>query len=433
LESKYRSHYAKELNIGMDGQEVTLAGWVHETRDIGKIVFLILRDRTGLVQITAKEGIVNKEVMEAMRLPKESVITVRGKIKTGKETKQGLEIIPTMVKNLNKLTGNFLPFEVTGKVPADIDTRLDHRHIDLRRAESNAIFKIQSTILKEFREILAAQQFEEIRTPCIVGESTEGGTELFPLVYFEKQAFLAQSPQLYKQLAVIGGMDRVMMVVPVFRAEKHNTPYHINEITQMDIEMGFADHEDVIKILKKTFTAMLSRTVKENEADFKTLGMEVPKPEVKELEYRKAISEINSAGIKMEMGEDFTREQEQKLCELHGDAIIVKNYPRKVRAFYSMPNDKDPELCNSFDLIYKGLEICSGAQRIHLPEVLIESIKMHGLKPENFDFYINAFRQGAPPHAGWSIGLERLTMKLTGAKNIRECTLFPRDRNRIKP
>ncbi len=432
MKSKYREQYIDEIGPAMEGKEVVLAGWVHETRDIGKIIFLILRDRTGLVQVTAKEGAVSQEVFQAMNMPKESVVMVRGTVKLSTETKAGFEIVPSEVVNLNKLSMP-IPFEVTGKVHAEIDTRLDHRHIDLRRTESNAIFRIQSTILKEFDHSLVRQGFQEIRTPCVVAEATEGGTELFPIVYFEKQAYLAQSPQLYKQLAVIGGMDKVFMVVPVFRAEKHNTPYHLNEITQMDIEMGFADHNDAIRVLKKVFSNILAAVGKENADDFKTLGIEPPKTKVVEIDYRKAIKLLNQNGSPAEFESDLSRDNEQKLCSLLGDAVVVKHYPRKVRAFYSMPNDKDPLVCNSFDLIYRGVEICSGAQRIHKPEILIESIKLKGMDPANFDFYINAFRQGAPPHAGWSLGLERVTMEITKMKNVRECTLFPRDRNRIKP
>lgn len=432
LITSYRTHYINEIGPEMDGQEVTVAGWVHEVRNIGKIVFILLRDHTGIVQIVGKEGTVSDDIIRSMGLPKESVISVKAKVKKSAESKTGYELVPIEIRNVNPLEST-IPFEVTGKVPAEIDVRLDYRYIDLRRLETTAIFNIQSTILNSFRTILIKEGFEEIRTPSLVEAATEGGADLFSVQYFEKTAYLAQSPQLYKQLAVIGGMDRVMMVTPVFRAEKHNTVFHLNEVTQMDAEMGFADYDDAIGMLKKVAKGIIKDVIKRNQEDLKRLNVELKEGKVKEITYKKAISKLNSNGFKMEFGQDFTRESEEELCKLLGDLVVIKEYPAAIRAFYSMPNEKDPELSNSFDLIYKGLEISSGAQRIHIPSVLLDSINKHGLNPANFDFYINAFKQGAPPHAGWSIGLERLTMKITGMQNIRECSLFPRDRVRLKP
>ncbi len=416
----------------MEGREVTVAGWLHEIRDIGKIVFMQVRDRTGIVQVTAKAGDADGSVLNEMRMPKESVVTVKGTIKKNAEARSGFEIIPKKVTNLNPISA-VIPFEVTGKVPADLDVRLDFRYIDLRRLESTAIFNIESTILKAFRDALTKKGFIEIRTPSIVSESTEGGADLFSVQYFEKKAYLAQSPQLYKQLAVIGGFDRVFMIVPVFRAEKFNTPEHINEITQMDIEIGFADHKDAIRMLKHTMVYMLKEVGKRNASDLERLGakLEIPKPA--EITYKQAVDKLNANGSAIEFGSDFSREQEKALCNLFGEILIVKDYPTKIRAFYSMPSRKNPEISNSYDLLYRGMEICSGAQRIHIPELLVEALNKRGLDPKNFEFYINAFRNGAPPHAGWSIGLERLAMQITGRKNIRECTMFPRDRNRISP
>lgn len=421
-----------EIGAEDDGKEVVLAGWVHEVRNIGKIVFVLLRDRTGIAQVVGKEGETDPQVLAAMSIPKESVVVVKGRVKKNQESKKGYEIVPIGFTNINPLESG-IPFEVTGKVPADIDVRLDYRYIDLRRLETTSIFNIESTILWAFRNVLAKEGFTEIRTPALVEAATEGGADLFSVEYFEKKAFLAQSPQLYKQLAVIGGMDRVMMIVPAFRAEKHNTVYHLNEVTQMDAEMGFADHNDAIRILKKTFKGIVKEVIKRNSEDLQRLGVELKVPAVKEVTYKKALKKLNANGMKIEFGEDLNRESEEMICKLFGDAVVIKEYPYAIRAFYSMPNEKDPKICNSYDLLYKGLELSSGAQRIHIPEVLVNSIRSRGLDPANFDFYINAFKQGAPPHAGWSIGLERLAMKLTNMQNIRETSLFPRDRVRLKP
>ena len=427
-----RTAYVNEITPEMDGKEVTVAGWVHEVRELGKVTFLLLRDMSGIVQIVAKKGVTDESVIGALSLPKESVISVRGTVKANKEARAGYEIVPIEVKNLNPLSAN-VPFEVTGKVPVDLDVRLNYRYIDLRRIQSTAIFRIESTILNSFRESLQQKGFNEIRTSSIVAEATEGGSELFEIKYFDEKAFLAQSPQLYKQLAVIGGLDKVFMVMPVYRAEKSNDTYHINEITQMDIEMGFADHNDAMQLLEETLKRIIGDVKRSNVRELEELGVKLDVPSVKRVSYEEAVESLKAHGESIKPGDDFSRENEVKLGEIFGDAVIVYEYPTAVRAFYSMPKEGDSDVCNSFDMIYKGLEISSGAQRIHMPEMLIEAIKRKGLEPKNFEFYVNAFRCGAPPHAGWSIGLERLAMKMMNLQNIRECTLFPRDRKRIRP
>jgi nondiscriminating aspartyl-tRNA synthetase len=427
-----RTHYVNQLSKEMDGQEVSLAGWVHEIRETAKITFLILRDRTGVVQAIGKKGVVDDGVIASMSLPKESVIRIVGRVVANQEAKKGFEIIPKSVENLNPLSSP-IPFEVTGKVPVDIDVRLNYRYIDLRRIESSAVFKIESTLLGAFREHLAKQDFEEIRTPSIISEASEGGSDLFSVKYFEKDAYMAQSPQLYKQLAIIGGMDRVMMAVPVFRAEKSNTTYHLTESTQMDAEMGFASADDAISLLAGTVTYMVKQVRKKNKEELEQLEVKLKAPKVKIITYAEAIGALKKKDHVIEYGHDFSRDHEEGLQKLYGDSVIVKDFPTNVRAFYSMPKEEDPELTNSYDFIYKGLEISSGAQRIHNPEMLIKAIERKGMNPKDFESYISAFRFGAPPHAGWSIGLERLTMKVTGVQNIREASLFPRDRNRLTP
>ncbi len=427
-----RTHYASQLDAEMDGEEVTLAGWVHEVRVTSNITFLVLRDGSGVVQVIGKKGETSDEIIEQMSLPKESVISVTGRIKANKEAKRGFEIVPKSVTNLNPLSRN-IPFDVTGKVPAEIDTRLNYRYIDLRRAGPTAIFRIQSTIINTFVSFFAKKGFIQIRTPSIIAEASEGGSELFPVKYFDADAYLAQSPQLYKQLAIIGGLDRVAMIVPAFRAEKSNTVYHITECTQMDIELGFADAGDAIGLLSKCVIAIIKAVREKNKKELDTLGIELKVPKIKTITYTNAIKKLKSDGFSIEFGHDFSKEHEKGIEKIFGEAVIVKDFPAEIRAFYSMPKESNPKLTESFDMLYKGFEISSGAQRIHKPDLIIESLKKKGLNPDNFRFYIDAFRCGAPPHAGWSIGLERLTMSITGSKNIREASLFPRDRKRLTP
>ncbi|MGC8648868.1 MAG: aspartate--tRNA(Asn) ligase [Candidatus Micrarchaeia archaeon] len=427
-----RSYFIKELSKEMDGKKVTLAGWVHEVRETAKITFLLLRDSTGIVQIVGKEGVVLPEIIKQMSLPKESVVQITGTIKANSMAKIGFEIIPEQIINLNPLSSS-IPFEVTGKVPAEIDVRLNYRYIDLRRLSTRSIFKIESTILSSFVKLFSKEGFTQIRTPGIIAEASEGGSELFEVKYFEKTAYLAQSPQLYKQLAIIGGLDKVFVIVPVFRAEKSNTVYHLTESTQMDIEMGFAKADDAIMYLKKAVLSVLKDIKRKNAEDLEALGVKLEIPKIKTVTYSQVIDKLKNKGFNIEFGSDISREHEAGIQEVFGDAVVVKDFPTMSRAFYSKPKEDNPELCESYDFIYKGLEISSGAQRIHEPNALIEALKKRNLNPNNFEFYINAFRCGAPPHAGWSIGLERFAMRITNASNIRECSLFPRDRKRITP
>jgi len=425
----YTSEISKSKN-----SEIELAGWVHETRDHGKIRFLILRDKKGKVQLVAKKGAVPDEVFNSMSLPKETVISIKGAVKESPQAPNGVEVVPSEIKILNEVKIQ-LPVDPTSHVQADLDVRLDNRHIDLRTRRVHSIFHIQSNILKAFREKMYSLDFEEIIPPSLIAAASEGGADVFPVIYFDKEAFLSQSPQLYKQLAVIGGMERVFMTPQYFRAEKHNTTAHLNEVTGMDVEIGFSDHHFAMKVLSETFLYILSNVKKNCDEQLKELNIELFVPDKLNIyTYTEAVDLLNKHGMKFEWGTDFGRDEEKKLFEIIGEeAYIISEYPTKVRAFYSMPNFENPEISNSYDLMYRGVEMSSGAQRIHLPELLTKQIKAKGMNPDNFAFYIDAFKSGAPPHAGWAIGLQRLTMAITRQNNIRECTLFPRDMHRLTP
>ena len=426
-----RSHY---INAAKKEKEATVAGWVYDIRDLGKLKFVLIRDRSGILQVTAKKGVVSDAILEAMKCNREDVVICKGKLVPNKIAPDGIEMIPDHFEILNKIERK-LPIDTTDAVPSELDTRLDHRYLDLRRKKISAIFTIKALVAKAFRESLMNQQFVEIHPSCITGAATEGGTDVFPIQYFENLAFLVQSPQLYKQMAVIGGFDRVFMTVPVFRAEKHNTTTHLNEVVQMDIEMGFADHTDAMEVLENVVTHILKTIQMEAKEELKTLGVELLVPKkINRYTYTELIEKLNKAGFKMKQGEDFSKDAEKKLEEILGEELyIIYEWPTTIRAFYSMPSEKDEKKCNAFDLIYRGLEISSGAQRTHKIEILEDQLNKRGLDPYKFEFYLNAFRMGAPPHAGWSIGLERLTMKICKLDNIREAVLFPRDRTRLHP
>jgi len=417
---------------GRVGETVTLAGWVTRTRDLKKIMFIVLRDMTGDIQITVrKDGALD---LSALDLGREDVLKVTGKVVESKVAQAGVEFIPDSVEVMNKAKQP-LPFDLFGPVNVEIDTRLNYRFMDFRRPRTNAIFKVQNVLLTAFRRFLTDRGYVEFQPPCVIASASEGGADLFRLPYFEKEAFLAQSPQLYKQMAAIS-FEKVYTVTPIWRAEKFNTPTHLNEVRQMDIEQAFADDEMVMGVLEETLVYMLESVVERCPDELELLGREIAIPELplRRVTYTEAVEMLQEAGEEMIWGEDFTKDQERRLTELVGkEAFFLKDWPAVQKAFYAMPHGENPDVVHAFDLLYGGIELSSGTQRVHIPELLREQLRKKGLNPENFTHYIDSFSYGAPPHAGWSIGLERLTMAVTGMANIRECTMFPRDRDRLVP
>jgi len=410
-------------------------GWAEEIRDLGGIKFIKLHTRDKDYQVAIPKAKVPKEVFEIVdKITRQSAIMVDGKLVKNPEAPGGEEIIPNRIEILG-LAETPLPLDPSGKTPAELDTRLDWRFLDLRNRRTIAIFKIQNHIIQGFREYLISKNFFEVQPPCIIASASEGGAELFEIPYFEKKAFLAQSPQLYKQMCAIA-LERVFMIVPIFRAEKFNQPTHLNEVRQMDVEMAFIEsEEDPMKILEETFIHILKRVRKNCKEELKILGrkLNIPELPLRRVTYTEAIEALKNMEEEINWGEDFSKTQEAKLAEKFGDAFFIKKWPTELKAFYTMPFEDNPKLCRAFDLLHNGLEISSGTQRIHIPSLLIKQIKAKGLDPKDFKYYIDCFRYGAPPHGGWSIGLERITMTITGMKNIRECCMFPRDRNRLTP
>lgn len=427
----YRTHTTKEASQ-LNNEEVKVCGWVHDIRVLGRIAFIILRDRYGFAQITLIKSHIGKEkYKEYTKIPRESVICVKGKVQQTEQAKLGFEILPEEINILNRAESP-LPLGVADKVDAEIDTRIENRFIDLRKPEVMAIFKIRHTILQGIRETLLNHNFLEVHTPKIVATATEGGTELFPVKYFEKDAYLNQSPQLYKQMLMAAGLDRVFEVAPAFRAEEHNTTRHLNEFISIDIEMSFADEEDAMQMLEKSVVNAIDKVVKNNQEDMELLGIdwEVPRLPFKRITYDTALEIVRDKGINMEWGEDFSTEALKALGSEYKEFYFITKWPMKIKPFYVLPDGK---YSHAFDLMYGEKEITSGAQRNHIYESLVEIMREKGLNPDSFGYYLSAFRYGMPPHAGWGLGLERLTMIITKAKNIRECVIFPRDRTRLVP
>jgi len=416
-------------------EKVEINGWVEEIRDLGGIKFIDLHTPHGNHQITLVKKKVSEDLFKLTdKITRQSAITVWGEEKENKEAPSGKEIIPEKIEIVG-LSETPLPFDPSGKTPAELETRLDWRFLDFRNKKSLAIFKIQNQVLKVFRNFLISEKFLEIQPPAIISSATEGGSDLFAIPYFDKEAFLAQSPQLYKQMGAIS-FGKVFSISPVWRAEKFNTPTHLNEIRQMDIEMGFVEsEEDVMKVLERVVTEITKEVVKNCKKELEVLEvkLDIPKLPFRRVTYTECIEALQKKGEEIKWGDDFSKPQERILGKIYGDAFFLKDWPTKIKAFYAMPYKDNPKVCHAFDCVFHGIEISSGTQRIHLPELLIKQIKSKGLNPDNFKFYIDCFRYGSPAHAGWSIGLERITMTLTGVKNIREATMFPRDRTRLTP
>ena len=430
-----RTHYSTQITPDMNGHSVTICGWAHEIRDLGGITFLVVRDREGLVQVTLFKKTIDKNVLETVRnLSRESVVAVTGNVKKEAKAPNGYELVPTAISVLGKADSP-LPMDTTGKVDADLDTRLDVRFMDLRRPYTQSIFRIRHIMLKSIREFLAGEGFVEISTPKVVATATEGGTALFPITYFEREAFLNQSPQLFKQLMMSGGLDRVFEIGPIFRAEEHDTRKHLNEATSIDIEASFLDNEDVMVLLENLVSHVYKNVADEGANHLKTIGVElkVPKTPFKRITYDEAIGIARDNGETIEWGDDLTTESEHSIGKTIGEHYFITDWPTKIKPFYAMPYENKPEICRAFDMMHPRMELSSGAQRVHSYDLLRSRITEQGLNADGFDFYLKAFRYGMPPHAGWGLGAERLLMTMLGIENIREVVLFPRDRKRLSP
>ncbi|WP_017414298.1 aspartate--tRNA(Asn) ligase [Clostridium tunisiense] len=416
------------------GEKILIKGWVHRVRKLKAITFLILRDRTGMVQC-----VVDNNFMDISSLKLESVISIEGLLKEGTNTLNPFEVLIEKLEVLNEVQEE-LPIEINKKeLEVNLDTMLNNRVLSLRQEKKHSIFKIQGIIAEGFREFLIKQGFTEIFTPKIVAEGAEGGTDMFEIKYFENKAYLAQSPQFYKQMMVGAGYERVFEVGAVYRAEQHNTNRHLNEYISMDLEMGFIENEeDLMKLEESLLKYILTKLENQGEKCLKILEVSLPeiKDSIPKLSFSNALEILKTQYGKTDLEGDLDPEGEKLICKyskekLGSEFLFLTNYPRRKRPMYTMPLGE--EETRSFDLLFRGLEITTGGQRIHSYNMLIENILYKGLTPENYEGYTNTFKYGMPPHGGLAIGLERLTAQLLGLSNVRETSLFPRDRTRLTP
>lgn len=445
------------------GTTQTFAGWVHSLRAKGNIAFLELRDHTGHVQFVLLRKKLEAEapgLFETLTaLSDESCVSITGTLQESDKAKAGYEVLPTAARVLNTAAAP-LPMAIWDEaIETGLDTRLDNRFLDVRTPHTAAIFRIRHAVLKAGRDYLTEQGFTEIHTSNINAASSEGGTDTYKVDWFGKQCFLSQSPQLYKQMMMASGLDRVFEIARYFRAEKHNTTRHLNESTAFDLELAWIEsEEDVMRVIEGLLHAIWQAVAERCKEEIATLGADVPVPELpfRRVSYTEALGVINgrdgaakrlkaaTGKEKLVFGDDIGTEAEKILGEAMRedghDFYFITKWPLGPKPFYVMPEAAGGDgagdammLSRSFDLDYRGVELISGAQRIHDPEQLVEGIKRWGLDPKDFTGYLDAFRYGMPPHGGCGIGIERILMQMLGLPNIREAILFPRDMTRVTP
>jgi aspartyl-tRNA synthetase len=429
--------YAADVEAG---EAATVAGWVHEVRDLGGIAFLILRDSSGRLQVKFEKDAMDDELVETgLGVHRESVVSVTGDVEEEPRAPTGLELVPESVEVIAEADPE-LPLDPSGKVDAELSTRLNNRTLDLRKPEVQAVFEIRAEVLRAAREAFREADCTEITTPKIVATGTEGGTELFPITYFGREAFMNQSPQLFKQLMAGSNLERVFEIGPIFRAEEHNTPRHLNEATSIDFEAAFADAGEAMDVAESVATSAYQAVAEHCQPQLETLGLAdgftVPDGSFPRLTYEEAIERVNATGELDEQlvwGDDLSTEAERALGEALGEHYFITNWPSEIKPFYIMDRDDDPQLSTGFDMMHPRMELVSGGQREHRRDQLVAGFEQQGLDPEAFEYYTKMFRYGMPPHAGWGMGAERLLMTMLELDNIREAVLFPRDRQRLSP
>ncbi len=415
------------------GKDVVLKGWVHRLRYLSNVVFLILRDRTGEIQV-----VIDPKLLHSLSLSTESVVEVRGVVTPEPRARAGYEVAAQHIKVLSRAAAE-LPLTINGpSLDASLETILDNRTLSLRHEKVHPIFKIQAALVHGFQKFLNKKGFVQVFTPKIVKSGTEGGTELFSVQYFQEKAYLAQSPQFYKQMMVGAGYERVYEVGHVYRAERHATSRHLNEYISLDLEVAFIDsEEDLMELENELLDSMFSYVAQHCSNELKTLGVVLPTvPQIPRIPLKTASKILAEVYSKTDLNGDLDPEGERLVCqyikETRGsDFVFITSYPWEKRPMYTMP--KENGLTGSFDLLFRGLEITTGGQRIHDYAQLRDNMIKKGLNPIHFEDYLVNFKQGMPPHGGLAIGLERLTAQMLGLKNVREASLFPRDRHRLTP
>ncbi len=424
-----RTHYARQLGENMIGQQVRVGGWIEDVRDIGKLAFVTVRDATGACQLV----VTGENLQVAVQTPRQSAVIVAGVVQKSKAKDFPVEVKVVEFTVLTRAV-HPLPIDPTGRVESALDKRLDARALDLRNPGTAAIFRLRSAGLKVIRDTLIAEGFVEVNTPKIIGSASEGGANLFGFDYFKRRAYLAQSPQLYKEQLTLG-LDRVFEVGPYFRAENSHTVRHLTEFTSIDIEAAFCDYEDVMDIVELVVRKVIDEFQKNHAEDLDMMGAKqrLQLSKIDRLTYEQCLDELVKEGEKLNFGDDLSDAALRKLGEIHRGFYFIMDWPIKLKPFYIHEKEDNPRLSKSFDLQYGYLELVSGGRRLHDPAKLRSRLAEQGLNPANFEEHLRAFEWGMPPHSGWGLGYDRLMMVLTGQQNVRDVVLYPRDTERLSP
>jgi aspartyl-tRNA synthetase len=435
-----RTHYTDQIE-NQKGK-VVLAGWVHDVKELARIRFVWLRDRRGIAQITISKSEADPEVLGiSATLGREDVIAVEGTVVEKRVAKVGSEITPSKIELITKAQ-EAAPLDMSGKIESNLDARLDWRVIDLRRPENSAIFQVQSKLVEGMQEYLKQHGFQQVFTPCLLGGTSEGGAEVFKLDYFGKEAFLRQDPQLHRQLCIAAGLDKIYDLGPNWRAELSHTTQHLCEHRGMAAEFGFiADESDIMRVEEEVTVAGLRKIESDCATEVALLGVQaahVPSTPFPEMRYPDIYDILEEYGMKVPFGNDIGKEGESILSrhvleKYKAEAFFMNRYPSQVKPFYVMRVDEEPRWARSVDLVYKGIEQSSGGQREHRYEKIIGQMKEQNISQEGMKWFTDPFKFGVPPHGGFCLGIERLTMAFLGKENIRETTLFPRTPERLLP
>jgi len=424
-----RTHNIEDFNSGMIGQKVIFGGWVEDLRKLGKMTFLTVRDVTGLAQVIVKED-ASKEIEGITR---QSVIRVEGKIQETRARDFECEIKAEKIDVLANAVYP-LPIDPIGRLESNIDNRLNARALDMRNQKTASIFKLRHHVLASIRKTLTEKKFIEINTPKLIGSASEGGANLFSLEYFGKQAYLAQSPQLYKEQMTIG-LERVYEIASFYRAEKSHTGRHLSEFTSVDIEAAFMDYTDVMEVLESLVVEVYKYITEKCKKEQKAIGIEikVPSSPFERITYSQVLEELKKAGEELKFGDDLLDSHLRIIGKNHPGFFFLIEWPMKLKPFYIREKDDDPKISRSFDLQFGYLELSSGGTRLHDPKKIRTRLEEQGLDPSKFSNHLQTFDWGMPPHAGWGLGLERLMTTLIGIDNVREVVLYPRDPDRLTP
>lgn len=421
--------FASSINKDHIGQNLTLVGWLEDFRDMGKIGFISARDMTGNFQ-----GVLTGELLSALReVPRQSIIMVKGTVQETRAENFQVEVKVEKVEVMSKAV-NPLPIDPTGRVKSSMDKRLDSRALDLRNSRIANIFRIRSYVLNLVRNFLYSRMFVEVNTPKIIGSATEGGADLFGFEYFSRKAYLAQSPQLYKEQLTLG-LERVFEISPYFRAEPSHTVRHLSEFVSVDLEAAFLDYGNIMDIVQDLVISTINDLfVHHNkEMTYFENKQEIMVDRIPRITYQKCLEDLRSLGEMIEFGNDLSDPALKKLGEIYPRFYFIVDWPTKLKPFYILEHEKKPELSKSFDLQYGYLEIVSGGTREHNSERLRNKLLEKGLDPNSFSDHLQTFEWGMPPHSGCGIGFDRFMMILTNTTNIREVVLYPRDTERLSP